>query len=108
MSAATAHVVTLTSTDEVDSGAVGEAVTAISSGLPEVAKDVRMIAALMDDSGETLIDATRKLCNAFSDLLTAAEPDTQEVAKLFVNWNTDQRFQFRQCENFSKKYFASK
>lgn len=79
MTAATAHVVTLTSTDEVDSGAVGEAVTAISSGLPEVAKDVRMIAALMDDSGETLIDATRKLCNAFSDLLIAAEPETKEV-----------------------------
>jgi talin len=79
MSAATAHVVTLTSTDEVDSGAVGEAVSAISSGLPEVAKDMRMLAALMDDSGEKLIDATRKLCNAFSDLLSAAEPDTKEV-----------------------------
>jgi talin len=82
MSAATAHVVTLTSTDEVDSGAMGEAVSAISSGLPEVAKDARMLAALMGDvSGDRLIDATRKLCNAFSDLLTAAEPDTKEVKR---------------------------
>ncbi|XP_021951847.1 talin-1 isoform X2 [Folsomia candida] len=79
MNAATAHVVTLTSTDEVDSGAMGEAVSAISSGLPEVAKDARMLAALMGDGGgDKLIDATRKLCNAFSDLLTAAEPDTKE------------------------------
>ncbi|CAG7831157.1 unnamed protein product, partial [Allacma fusca] len=80
MSAATAHVVTLTSTDVVDSGAVGEAVSVITSGLPDVAKDVRMIAALMDDSGEKLIDATRKLCNAFSDMLTAAEPEGKEIS----------------------------
>lgn len=80
MSAATAHVITLTSTDEVDSGAVGQTISAISSGLPEVAKDVRVLAALMDDSGDKLIDATRKLCDAFSDLLTAAEPDTKEVS----------------------------
>lgn len=79
MSAATAHVVTLSSTDEVDSGAMGEAVSAISSGLPEVAKDARMLAALMGDNGGKLIDATKKLCNAFSDLLTAAEPETKEV-----------------------------
>ena len=79
MSAATAHVVSLTSTEEVDSGAVGEAVSAITSGLPDVAKDVRMISALMDDGGDKLIDATKKLCNAFSDLLTAAEPETKEV-----------------------------
>lgn len=40
-----------------------------------------MIAALMEDSdnGERLLDATRRLCSAFSDLLTAAEPDTKEV-----------------------------
>ena len=44
-----------------------------------MAKDVRMIAALMDDTGDKLLDATRKLCNAFSDLLTAAEPETKEV-----------------------------
>ena len=83
MSAATAHVVSLTSTEEVDSGAVGEAVSAITSGLPDVAKDVRMISALMEEGGgEKLIVATKKLCNAFSDLLTAAEPETKEVKLL--------------------------
>lgn len=81
MSAATAHVVTITSTDELDSGELGESVSAISTGLPEVAKDVRMLAALMDDGGDKLIDATKRLCNAFSDMLTAAEPDSKEVHK---------------------------
>lgn len=49
-----------------------------------MAKDARMLAALMGDGGgDKLIDATRKLCNAFSDLLTAAEPDTKEVRNTF-------------------------
>lgn len=41
-----------------------------------------MIAALMDDNdnGDRLLEATRKLCNAFSDLLKAAEPETKEVS----------------------------
>lgn len=40
-----------------------------------------MIAALMDDesSGDKLLDAARKLCSAFSDLLKATEPETKEV-----------------------------
>lgn len=40
-----------------------------------------MIAALMDDNdnGDKLLDATRHLCSAFSDLLKAAEPETKEV-----------------------------
>jgi len=68
-------------TEEVDHTAVGAAITTIASNLPEMTKGVRMIAALMDDSdnGEKLLDAARKLCNAFSDLLKAAEPETKEV-----------------------------
>lgn len=31
------------------------------------------------DDGDKLLDATRKLCSAFSDLLKAAEPETKEV-----------------------------
>ena len=44
-------------------------------------KGVQTIAALMDDSmsGDRLIGATRQLCDAFSDLLQAAEPEKQEV-----------------------------
>lgn len=43
-----------------------------------------MIAALMedDDHGDKLLDATRNLCTAFSDLLKAAEPETKEVWKI--------------------------
>ncbi|XP_065168829.1 talin-2-like isoform X5 [Atheta coriaria] len=81
MNAATAQVVTLTSgpSDEIDHTAVGAAINTIGSNLPEMTKDVRVIAALMDDSnmGDKLLDATRKLVNAFSDLLRAAEPESK-------------------------------
>lgn len=83
MNAATAQVVTLTSgpADDVDHTAVGAAITTIATNLPEMTKGVRMIAALMDDdsSGDKLLDAARKLCSAFSDLLKATEPETKEV-----------------------------
>ncbi|XP_061940107.1 talin-2 isoform X5 [Apis cerana] len=82
MNAATAQVVTLTSgpADDVDHTAVGAAITTIATNLPEMTKGVRMIAALMDDesSGDKLLDAARKLCSAFSDLLKATEPETKE------------------------------
>lgn len=86
MNAATAQVVTLTAgpPEEVDHTAVGAAITTITSNLPEMTRGVRMIAALMDDenSGDKLLDAARRLCNAFSDLLRAAEPETREVGSL--------------------------
>nr|CAH7755545.1 unnamed protein product [Callosobruchus chinensis] len=89
MNAATAQVVTLTSgpQDEVDHTAVGAAITTIGSNLPEMTKDVKMIAALMDDGnmGEKLLDATRKLCSAFSDLLKAAEPESKEPRQSLLN-----------------------
>lgn len=67
--------------DEVDHTAVGAAITTITSNLPEMSRGVRLLAALMEDedSGEKLLDAARKLCSAFSDLLKAAEPETKEV-----------------------------
>ncbi|XP_052742695.1 talin-1 isoform X2 [Bicyclus anynana] len=89
MNAATAQVVTLTAgpTEEVDHTAVGAAITTITSNLPEMTKGVQMIAALMDDTqnGDRLLDATRKLCSAFSDLLKAAEPDTKEPRQNLLN-----------------------
>ncbi|KAK7790683.1 hypothetical protein R5R35_008203 [Gryllus longicercus] len=89
MNAATAQVVTLTSgpVDEVDHTAVGAAITTITSNLPEMTRGVRMIAALMDDegSGDRLLDAARKLCSAFSDLLRAAEPETKEPRQNLLN-----------------------
>ncbi|KAM3956237.1 LOW QUALITY PROTEIN: talin_middle and talin-RS domain-containing protein rhea [Aphomia sociella] len=89
MNAATAQVVTLTSgpTEEVDHTAVGAAITTITSNLPEMTKGVQMIAALMDDTdnGDKLLDAARKLCSAFSDLLKAAEPETKEPRQNLLN-----------------------
>ncbi|PNF41180.1 Talin-1 [Cryptotermes secundus] len=89
MNAATAQVVTLTSgsADEVDHTAVGAAITTITTNLPEMTRGVRMIAALMEDesSGEKLLDAARKLCSAFSDLLKAAEPETKEPRQNLLN-----------------------
>ncbi|OXU28323.1 hypothetical protein TSAR_002155 [Trichomalopsis sarcophagae] len=89
MNAATAQVVTLTSgtNDDVDHTAVGAAITTITSNLPEMTKGVRMIAALLDDesSGDRLLDAARKLCLAFSDLLKATEPGTKEPRQHLLN-----------------------
>lgn len=89
MNAATAQVVTLTAgpPEEVDQPAVGAAITTIASNLPEMSKDVKMIAALMDDedSGDKLLDAARRLCNAFSDLLRAAEPQNKEPRQNLLN-----------------------
>lgn len=85
MNAATAQVVTLTSStsEEVDHTAVGAAINTITTNLPEMTKGVRMIAALLDDesAGDKLLDAARKLCSAFSDLLRATEPESREVSK---------------------------
>lgn len=81
--------VTLTSgpSEDVDHHAVGAAITTITSNLPEMTKDVKMIAALMDDSnmGDKLLEAARKLCSAFSDLLKAAEPETKEPRQNLLN-----------------------
>ncbi|XP_051170651.1 talin-1 isoform X3 [Leptopilina boulardi] len=89
MNAATAQVVTLTSgpADHVDHTAVGAAISTITTNLPEMTKGVRMIAALMEDepSGDRLLDAARKLCSAFSDLLKATEPETKEPRQNLLN-----------------------
>ncbi|CAO1372381.1 unnamed protein product [Diamesa serratosioi] len=87
MNAATAQVVTATNADEVDHEAVGAAVSQIAQSIPEVTKEVRLIAALMDDTqgGDKLLEATRKLCNAFSDLLKAAEPEGKDPRQNLFN-----------------------
>ncbi|XP_070178806.1 talin-1-like [Littorina saxatilis] len=82
MNAATAQLVTLTSgdQDEVDYTAVGAAVNQISSNMGQFSRDVKMVAALGEDdhSGDKLMDATRRLCGAFSELLNAAQPGSRE------------------------------
>ncbi|XP_059352131.1 talin-2-like isoform X2 [Daphnia carinata] len=82
MNAATASVITLTSgpPEDVDHQAVGAAISTISSNLPEMAKGVKLIAALMEDEhDDRLLDATRRLCSAFSDLLDAAKPENNNM-----------------------------
>ena len=51
------------------------------SNIIEFSRDVRLLAALQDDQsdGDKLLDAARKLASAFSDLLNAAQPGSQEV-----------------------------
>ena len=82
MNAATAQMVTLTGQDSTDHNAVGAAVNTISTNLPDMAREVKMLAALMDDrgtEGDDLMGAARTLCGSFSDMLTAAAPQTTEV-----------------------------
>ncbi|CAD7082909.1 unnamed protein product [Hermetia illucens] len=86
MSAATAQIVTA-SPDDTDTDAIGSAVSQIAQTIPEVTKEVRLIAALMEDdnSGDKLLEAARKLCSAFSDLLRAAEPESKEPRSSLIN-----------------------
>ncbi|KZS00631.1 Talin-1, partial [Daphnia magna] len=87
MNAATASVITLTSgpPEDVDHQAVGAAISTISSNLPEMAKGVKLISALMEgeEHDDRLMDATRRLCKAFSDLLDAAKPENNNLRELY-------------------------
>ncbi|KAJ8686379.1 hypothetical protein QAD02_022173, partial [Eretmocerus hayati] len=89
MNAATAQVVTLTSghADDIDHTAVGAAISTITTNLPEMTRGVKMIAALLEDesSGDRLLDAARRLCSAFSDLLKATEPEKKEPRQHLLN-----------------------
>lgn len=87
MNAATAQVVTATQPDDVDHDVVGAAVSQIAQSIPEVTKEVRIIAALLEDdnNGDKLLDTARKLCSALSDLLKAAEPESKEPRQNLLN-----------------------
>ena len=89
MNAATAQMVTLTGQESTDHNAVGAAVNTISTNLPDMAREVKMLAALMDDKsagieGDDLMGAARTLCGAFSEMLTSAAPKTNEVSQIKV------------------------
>ncbi|XP_017861648.1 PREDICTED: talin-2 isoform X3 [Drosophila arizonae] len=87
MSAATAQIITASQPDEVDTEAISASVSQIAQTIPEVTKEVRLIAALMenDTNGDQLLEAARNLCNAFSDLLKAAEPESKEPPQHLIN-----------------------
>lgn len=52
-----------------------------SSNIGEFSKDVRLLAALeeAESDGDKLLGAARRLAGAFSELLDAAQPGTDEV-----------------------------
>lgn len=89
LNAATAQFVTLTGIPEEDvhHPALEAAIHAITENLPDMSKDVKALASLMedDDRGERLIEAARSLCHAFSDLLKAAEPATKVPRQNLLN-----------------------
>ena len=68
--------------DKIDHTRVGAAVSTISSNLPDVTRGVKTIAALIEeeDRGDKLLEATLKLCGAFSDFLTTVNPEHHEVS----------------------------
>ena len=56
-----------------------------SANLPQFSKDARLLAALDEENdGDRLLDAARRLAGAFSELLTAAQPENQEVSQCDV------------------------
>lgn len=52
----------------------------------EFSKDVRTFAALEenDNDGDKLLDAARRLAGAFSELLTVAQPGSNEVCQIEI------------------------
>ena len=82
MLASTASIITLTQGDQMDTNytAVGSAVTTISTNLTELAKAVRLLAALSASQleGDDLLKAARALAAATTALLNAAQPENME------------------------------
>jgi talin len=79
MLASAASVITQTSQepDIINYTAVGSAITTISTNLSELAKAVRMLAALTpnETDSRSLLDAARALAGATSSLLNSAHPE---------------------------------
>lgn len=84
INAATAQIITMTS-GETDYVGIEEAIHSISTNLPEMTQSVKMIAALSPSGGEQLLDAARKLCSAFSELLNAVQPQSNTSRQSLLN-----------------------
>ncbi|CAL4149306.1 unnamed protein product, partial [Meganyctiphanes norvegica] len=83
MNAATSELVTLISSahKEENPTAIGDSIQKITSNLPEMTKGVQLIAALSEGENDrvTLLSAAKNLCSAFSDILTANEPEKSDL-----------------------------
>ncbi|UMM10645.1 hypothetical protein L5515_000321 [Caenorhabditis briggsae] len=78
MGAATAQVVQWTAVEEYDDR-VGSAIATIGSNLPDVSRNVRDLGAFMErEERGDLVQATKLLCGAFGDFLTAVNPEQNE------------------------------
>lgn len=73
MNAATAQIISMASGEDVNYVGVEKAINSITTNLPQVSQGVRMMAALRPD-GQHLLDATRTLCTAFTNLLNTVQP----------------------------------
>ena len=85
ISGASAAIITQTSVPLQDQNIpqIGAAIATITSNLPDLSKDVKMIAALMADNerGTDLIDAARRLCRALDEMLRGIGPDSKMPRK---------------------------
>ena len=64
--------------EETDSDAVGAAVTTITYNMPDLVKSIQILSSLMEEdggNGKELMHLTQQLCEAFTDLFAAAEPN---------------------------------
>lgn len=81
ISGASAAIITQTAAPlkEQDLPQIGAAVATITSNLPELSKDLKILAALMNDNERSsdLIDAARRLCRALDEMLRGIGPDSK-------------------------------
>uniref|UniRef100_A0AC35TRB9 FERM domain-containing protein n=1 Tax=Rhabditophanes sp. KR3021 TaxID=114890 RepID=A0AC35TRB9_9BILA len=81
MGAATAEVVQLTALIDDSHHKIANAIATISSNLPEMGRNVRDLAALMydEDKSGQLLEATKRLCGAFSNFLNSVNPQNNQM-----------------------------
>ncbi|XP_068208058.1 talin-2-like [Palaemon carinicauda] len=82
MNAATAEITSLSSPayGDVDHTAIGASIQTITSNLADMSNGVKMIAALSEKDGNSshLLGATKNLCESYSDLIEAANPQNKK------------------------------
>ncbi|CAF0836753.1 unnamed protein product, partial [Didymodactylos carnosus] len=81
INASTAQIVTLTSDQHrSDEHSLGAAISTITNNLYEFCKEMKVYSAITEVNDQTnpLMDATRRLCSTFSDLLLCIESDTAD------------------------------
>jgi len=82
ISDASAAIITQTAVplEQQDIPQIGAAVVKITSFLPDLSKDIKVLAALMNDDERSndLIEAARRLCRALDDMLQGIGPESKK------------------------------